>query len=96
MYTPRSGIAGSHGSVFSFLRGVRTVLHVAAAVHIPPTVWEGLSSPHPLQRLLFVDFFDDGHSDWCDAVPVGCLAGPVRIAENCADSGQTPPRYSFG
>ena len=21
-------------------------------------------SPHPLQHLLFVDFFDDGHSDW--------------------------------
>ena len=26
-------------------------------------------SPHLLQHLLFVDFFDDGHSDWCEVVP---------------------------
>ena len=25
--------------------------------------------PHPLQHLLFVDFFDDGHSDWCEVIP---------------------------
>ena len=26
-------------------------------------------SPHPLQHLLFVDFFDDGHSGVCKLVP---------------------------
>jgi len=26
-------------------------------------------SPHPLQHLLFVHFFDDGHSDWCKPIP---------------------------
>ena len=26
-------------------------------------------SPHPLQHLLFVDCFKDGHSDWCEVVP---------------------------
>ena len=26
-------------------------------------------SPHPFQHLLFVDFFDDGHSDWCEVKP---------------------------
>ena len=26
-------------------------------------------SPHPLQHLLFVGFFDDGHSYWCEVIP---------------------------
>ena len=26
-------------------------------------------SPHPLKHLLFVDFFDDGHSDQCEVKP---------------------------
>ena len=25
-------------------------------------------SPHPLQHLLFVELFDDGHSDWCEVI----------------------------
>ena len=28
-----------------------------------------LFSPHSLQHLLFVDFFIDGYSDWCDVLP---------------------------
>ena len=24
---------------------------------------------HPLQDLLFVDFFVDGRSDWCEVIP---------------------------
>ena len=27
-------------------------------------------SPYPLQHLLFVDFFEDGHSDWCEVIPL--------------------------
>ena len=26
------------------------------------------SSPHPLQHLLFVDFFPDSHSNWCEVI----------------------------
>ena len=26
-------------------------------------------SPHPLQHLLFIDFFGDGHSDGCEVIP---------------------------
>ena len=25
-------------------------------------------SPHPFQHLLFVHFFNDGHSDWCEVI----------------------------
>ena len=34
----------------------------------PPTLQEGSLSPHPLQHLLFVDFFVDGHSDGCEMI----------------------------
>ena len=36
----------------------------------PPTVQEWIPFfPHPLQHLLFVDFFDDDHSVRCEMIP---------------------------
>ena len=61
-YMPSSGIAGSYGGFIpSFLRNRHTILHGGFIdLHSYQQCKRVCLSSHPLQRLLFVDSFENG------------------------------------
>ena len=64
---PSSGIVRSYSnSISRFLRNLHTVLHGGWVNLYSHQQCKGVPfPPHSLQHLLFMDIFDDGHSDQC-------------------------------
>ena len=65
------GLLGHMVVLFQVFKGISIPSSiVAVSIYIPTNNARGFSFLHALSGIyLFVDFFDDGHSDWCEVIP---------------------------
>ena len=69
VYMPMSGIAGSYDDIVpSFLRNFHNIFHSGLSIYIPTNSAEAFPFLHILSSIYWCRLFDDGHSDWCEAV----------------------------
>ena len=69
-YMPRSGIARIYdGTAFSFLKSIRTILHVAVSIYVSTNSAKGSLFFSPSPAFIVHRFFNDGHSDQCEVIP---------------------------
>ena len=63
------GFLGYMVVLFLIFKGISTLLSTMdVLIYIPNSRAGGFSFLHIFSQIYYLDFFDDGHSDWCEVI----------------------------